>query len=153
MNGKKLDAILEFVLQFNGNGIMPDLIKRDLLIDLNTSQIKQLIREIKQLKPEVAVVSEGNVGITICSNQLTKIFLNEGGFTKIESELISEQKALKEKNDLEWEKSKLDLELAKKNLEEFPKIKKRANIGLGIAIVLAIVQLIQWIIELSSKYS
>lgn len=52
--------------------------------------------------------------------------------------------ALREKEQVEFEKSKVDLELAKKVLKEFPKTKWIARIGLFIAVVLAILELIRW---------
>lgn len=141
MDGKKLDKILEFIIQFKSNNIFTDMIKRDLFPEMNNSQIKQLILEIKKLKPEIADIYEGNANITIASNELTKPFLNDGGFTKIEVILLAEQSKKIEKSEIEFEKSKVDLELAKRMLKEYPKTKWFARIGLFIAVVLAFKEL------------
>jgi hypothetical protein len=151
MDGKKLDQILHFTLKNEGSNIHPSSIKKELFPDLHEDEIKVMISIIAQYNPKVITTYSGNISQTIMSNGITKPFLDNGGFTKIQIEKAQEQKLIIEKENLEFEKSKLDLELAKKNLKEFPKIKLRANIGLGIAIILAIVQLIQWIIELTSN--
>ena len=54
---------------------------------------------------------------------------------------------IKEKEDLELEKSKVDLELAKKILKEYPKTKWYARIGLLLAILLAIIDIVKFILE------
>lgn len=64
----------------------------------------------------------------------------------LENDLKPENKRL-----LEAKLLRANVELAEKTLEEFPKTKKRANWGLFIAIGLAILELIKWIIQLSSS--
>jgi hypothetical protein len=79
----------------------------------------------------------------------TSFELNKKGFSVIQEggieKFIENEKELK---DLEFEKSKIDLELSKKTLKEFPKTKFRARIAYIIAIILALVQVTQWIIKL-----
>ena len=58
-------------------------------------------------------------------------------------EIESENEFRKEKEKIEYEKSKIDLELAKKMLKEYPKTKWIARIGFGIAVVLAVLELIK----------
>ena len=60
---------------------------------------------------------------------------------KFLAQIIEEQKYFDEKERIEFEKSKIDLELAQKMLKEFPKTKWFARIGLFIAIVLALKEL------------
>jgi predicted transcriptional regulator len=57
------------------------------------------------------------------------------------TEIVEEHKYIAEKERIEFEKSKIDLELAQKMLKEFPKTKRFARIGLFIAIVLALKEL------------
>jgi len=57
------------------------------------------------------------------------------------TQIIEEHKYVAEKERIEFEKSKIDLELSKKMLKEFPKTKWFARIGLFIAIVLALKEL------------
>ena len=56
-------------------------------------------------------------------------------------QIIEEDKYIEEKERIEFEKSKIDLELSQKMLKEFPKTKWFARIGLFIAIVLALKEL------------
>ncbi len=60
---------------------------------------------------------------------------------KFLKDIIEEHKYVAEKERIEFEKSKIDLELAQKMLKEFPKTKRFARIGLFIAIVLALKEL------------
>ena len=60
---------------------------------------------------------------------------------KFLKDIIEEHKYIAEKERIEFEKSKIDLELAQKMLKEFPKTKQFAIIGLFIAIVLALKEL------------
>ena len=44
-----------------------------------------------------------------------------------------------------------NLELVENTINDFPNTKRRANIGLGIAIGLAVLELVKWIIQLNSN--
>jgi predicted methyltransferase len=78
--------------------------------------------------------------------------LTKKGFDfKSFSDLKQDELNLKERERIEFEKSKTDLELSKETLKDFPKTKKRARVGYLIAIILAIAQLAEWIIKLISK--
>lgn len=107
------------------------------------------------------VVADPNLRTSIIESLITDFELidkigNDFRLTKKGSDFTSfadlEQDEInaKEREHIEFEKSKIDLELAKKMLREYPKTKWFARIGFFIGIVLAIVQLIQWIIKLSS---
>lgn len=61
--------------------------------------------------------------------------------TKYLNQILEEEKHIAEKERIEFEKAKIDLELSKKMLKEFPKTKWFARIGLFIAIVLALKEL------------
>ena len=60
------------------------------------------------------------------------------------TQMIEEDKYIAEKEKIEFEKSKIDLDLAQKMLKEYPYTKWFARIGIFIAVVLAILELIQW---------
>ena len=62
--------------------------------------------------------------------------------------LYEKEQQLEEREHLEFEKTKVDLVLAKKMLEEFPNTKWFARIGLLIAVVLALKELYIWIAQL-----
>lgn len=59
-------------------------------------------------------------------------------------QIIEEHKYIAEKERIEFEKSKLDLDLARKMLKEYPYTKWFARVSIFIAIVLAILEVIRW---------
>jgi len=64
------------------------------------------------------------------------------------------KETIKENNskiEIEERKSKIDLELAEQMLKEYPKTKWFARFGFFIGVILAIVQLIQWTMQLLSQ--
>ena len=70
--------------------------------------------------------------------------LEIGGWLKhVENEKIKSD-FLADKEILEFKKSKIDLELSKKVLKEYPYTKWFARIGFAIAIILAVLEIIQW---------
>lgn len=85
-----------------------------------------------------------------------KLIITDRGMKELntyqQSEIIRKEKLQiqKQKEEIDFEKSKIDFELSKETLKEFPKTKKRAKVAYIIAIVLAFVQVIQWIIKLLS---
>lgn len=60
------------------------------------------------------------------------------------AEIIKELEYNAEKERIEFEKSKIDLDLAQKMLKEYPFTKWFARIGFLIAVVLAVLEIIQW---------
>ena len=83
---------------------------------------------------------ESNSLITEDDNRDSIFSITDKG-EKFLAQIIEEQKYFDEKERIEFEKSKIDLELAQKMLKEFPKTKWFARIGLFIAIVLALKEL------------
>ena len=69
--------------------------------------------------------------------------INEKGERYL-AKIIKELEYNAEKERIEFEKSKIDLDLAQKMLKEYPYTKWFARIGFVIAIVLAVLELIQW---------
>ncbi len=59
-------------------------------------------------------------------------------------QIIEEHKYIAEKERIEFEKSKLDLDLARKMLKEYPYTKWFARVSIFIALVLAILEVIRW---------
>lgn len=107
--------------------------------------IELLIDRIGSTGDEVAYVNIQAHGHFIRSNNLTEVFLNQGGFTRYEKE-ESERKRIQEERDrIAFEKSKIDLELAKKMLKEYPKTKWFARIGFLIGTGLALLKLAEYI--------
>jgi hypothetical protein len=60
------------------------------------------------------------------------------------AQIIKEFEYNSEKERIEFEKSKIDLDLAQKMLKEYPYTKWFARISILIAVVLAILEVIQW---------
>jgi hypothetical protein len=72
-----------------------------------------------------------------------EILANGGWLRYVENEK-SKSDFLAKKEALDFEKSKIDLDLAQKMLKEYPYTKWFARISFFIAVVLAILELIRW---------
>lgn len=81
------------------------------------------------------------------SNSNTLNFQKQGGFKAIYKDLNEQRK----REQLEYEKSKVDLKLAKETLKDLPKTKKLSKWAIIISLIAILLQLIQWIVELLSK--
>lgn len=144
MNDK--DLILKTMISKpnrNPNTIFtPESLNSAILKDKNTDEIEFLIRQIIKERPELIKI-EKVVGLplAVTPTGLVESFLKNDGFTKIESDL-------KEKHDIEYRKSKVDLELAEKMLKEYPKTKWFARIGFIIGICLAVLELLKFLIPI-----
>ncbi len=103
-----------------------------------------LFEKIQNTVDKVADVRISEYNCLITATGITKLFLEQGGFTKTEIETIKEKQKQLEKEKIEFEKSKIDLELAKKMLKEYPYTKWFARIGFIIALVLGVIELIQF---------
>lgn len=86
---------------------------------------------------------ENNSFIIEDDNRDSKYSITKKG-EKYLTQIIEEHKYIAEKERIEFEKSKIDLDLAQKMLKEYPLTKWFARIGFIIAIVLAILEILQW---------
>ncbi|MGP1994297.1 hypothetical protein D9V96_020620 [Zobellia laminariae] len=86
-----------------------------------------------KMHKELDLVIKVTGGSVALSEKGLRISENGGWIKHLESE--------KEKQEFEFEKSRIDFDLAKKTLKEFPKTKWYARIGLIIAVVLALKEL------------
>ena len=105
--------------------------KREVINAVDSSEIKGLLE------------FSGN---THTSAKLTRFgfeIVRNGGWLKHIQNEKSKFKLIAEKEYVEFEKSKIDLELSKKMLKEFPKTKWIARFGFFIAVVLAILEILQ----------
>lgn len=143
MDAHKFDMILKYIsdeqnrnIHINGHKL-----KKDLFPDLHLDQISNLLDEMEYIKPEVFKRFKKGATSPIQANGLTIPFLETGGFTEIKTKISLEKQKAEEKEIIEFEKSKVDLELAKKTLKEFPRTKWFARIGFVIAVVLALKEL------------
>jgi len=141
------DKILTYSLTEPVYGVGIWDIKRDIFPKLNEDEIKHLLDNISLHHPAIAHVPHNE---NIIPNGLAEKFIEQGGFTEIETQTKIELAKQLEKEQIEFDKSKIDLELAKRMLKDFPKTKWQARIGITIAIVLALKELYIWIMQLSS---
>ncbi|QCX38054.1 hypothetical protein FF125_06285 [Aureibaculum algae] len=81
------------------------------------------------------------------ANSNTLNFQKQGGFKALYKDL----KDKRNRDKLEFEKSKVDLELSKETLKEFPKTRKRAKWAIIISGIAIFLQLIEWIVKLMSS--
>jgi len=141
-----LDKILDFLItHFNTkrNVWMPNVksIQKDLFPYYNDDQIISLLNQIQSNRPDILKYKRTDAGDLIQITGLTESFLNQGGFTKIEENRNFELEKKNKREKFEFEKGKVDLELSKKMLEEFPKTKWFARIGFIIGILLLLKEL------------
>lgn len=106
-----------------------------------TGVIDLWIERIGGTHDKVARVDFGEFCNYIASNGLTETFLKQGGFTKYEQEESERKRIQAEQDNIAFEKSKIDLELAKRMLKEYPITKWTARIGFLIALGLALLEL------------
>ncbi|GGG44718.1 hypothetical protein [Bizionia arctica] len=76
-------------------------------------------------------------------SELGMDIIDLGGWSKYQNFLMQEKINEKDIKQIEFEKSKVDLELAKKMLKEYPKTKLIARISIIIGICLAILEVIR----------
>ena len=122
---------------------MPNVksIQKDLFPYYNDDQIISLLNQIQSNRPDILKYKRTDAGDLIQITGLTESFLNQGGFTKIEENRNFELEKKNKRENFEFEKAKIDLELAKKMLKEFPKTKWFARIGFIIGILLLLKEL------------
>tara|TARA_R110001606_G_scaffold387636_1_gene552418 strand:- start:151 stop:660 length:510 start_codon:yes stop_codon:yes gene_type:complete len=75
--------------------------------------------------------------LTISKNKNSLQFKKQGGFKNLYTDLKEEKK----RKNIEFKKSKVDLKLANKMLEEFPKTKLFSRVGAFIGIILLLKEL------------
>lgn len=142
--GQAKDLILEYALENQERTITAHEINRQVFPHFNEDEIMFLFEKIQNTVDKVADVRISEYNCLITATGITKLFLEQGGFTKTEIETIKEKQKQLEKEKIEFEKSKIDLELAKKMLKEYPYTKWFARIGFIIALVLGVIELIQF---------
>lgn len=138
--GQAKDMILKYCVD-NGSLISSEELKRNLFPEFDIDIINLLIDKIDQSYDNVAETRSNKRTSYIRATGITSAFLKQGGYAQ--SELNNEielQKNL-ERENLELEKTKVDLKLAKETLKEFPRTKWFARIGFIIGIILLLKEL------------
>ena len=108
--GKQKDLILELCLKYPKRDAHLDEVKRILFPEAENDDIIYLVKLISDHFPEVLKINEKRFDTYIKSNDKTKGFLQNGGFTKLESELNSESEYIEEKKALDLEVLKIQKE-------------------------------------------
>lgn len=145
------DRILEKCIEKNDKPLHVVEIKNDIFPTLTEDEIILLLKRISNSSDPVANVVISDYTESVEKNGITEKFLKQGGFTQIENLEIDKQKKQLYKENLELEKTEVDLDLAKKMLKEYPKTKWFARFGFFLALGLAVFELIKFIIELRTK--
>lgn len=121
-------------------------------LDIRALELKSLDNEILENEKSLALFKSMIDESLIFTDQFKSLqlttkgygILTNGGWLKhIENENIKSD-FLAKKEIVDFEKSKVDLELAKKVLKEYPYTKWFARIGFAIAIILAVLEIIRW---------
>jgi hypothetical protein len=139
--GNIKDTILEYALSKPEKFLSAYEIQKDLIPELSLDEVKFLFEKIQSTSDKVADVRISENNCLIKSTGITKRFIEQGGFTKLQNEYLEEEKHQSEKERIDFEKSKIDLELAQRMLEEFPKTKWFARVGFIIGILLMLKEL------------
>ena len=140
-----LKHLLKELINSEGAGIIFNSLPIELKKDRSDNEIELIFRKFANifLKYNAGEYFDNGFGwVTIKETPITFSINFEKEYEK---ELKNE-----EKERIEFEKSKIDLKLAKKMLKEFPKTKLFSRIGAFIGIGLAILELIKWIMKLMS---
>jgi len=129
IEAKKKDLILEFLLKKPEQYFSPHVIQKDLFIDLNLVEVKRLVKVIIDSVNNIVVGnSELYDDMSIKANSNTEEFLIQGGFTKIEEELL-------EKYKKGIAKEKLEIDLAESTIKTNNNITKFARFNSWIMII------------------
>lgn len=134
MNDKIIDQIL-----FKINRTIKYRLQNDNNIGFDSSEYTKhfvfMLNELRLIRSELK-----NSDIFTLTNFGYEVIKNGGWVKHLEIEIES-KKHIQIKSKLEFEKSKTDLDLAKKMLEEYPYTKWLARIGAFIGIVLGLKEL------------
>lgn len=89
------DLILEFIIKKPiGKNISSETLRKNLFKDLEIGQVVDIMFQIKELQPKIVSIIKDNP-VFISGNDLTKPFLEKGGFTEIER--VKKEKEEKDK--------------------------------------------------------
>jgi|GEM_PF-2409345 len=138
-----LDFILDKVIE-NGQSSYDDFLNINL--NLEKKEFEAPLIDEEKFESYFYVFEENNIGeihrlkeaTYIKKTIKTQSFKDNGGFMSLFNEKIKE----KEFKNIERRSREVNLELAEKTLKEFPKTKWFARIGFGIAVILALKELI-----------
>lgn len=121
-------------------------------LDLRALELRNIDNKILEDEKSLALFKRMHSESLVYTDQFTRIQLStrgyeilaNGGWLKNVEDEKNKSDFLAQKEIIDFEKSKVDLELAKKVLREYPYTKWFARIGFAIAIILAVLEIIRW---------
>ncbi len=143
------DAILEFLLDKEEESTFSaySIDESNILEDNPLGTIEVLINKIGRADPEVAHVTIAETGCFIRKNNFTSVFIEQGGFTRYELDASNQKRKQEEREQLEIDLAKSNLEaielnkqIAERNRkhQRSNKIATWINVGIGIINLVAI---------------
>lgn len=144
---KRLDLILEYCNKKETKFLFSNEIQRDVLPELSKSEITLLLKKISSEPKPVARVVFTEFAEHIEENELTDKFLQQGGYANIESKEKERIKRKIYRDSMEFDNAEVDLDLARKILQDYSKTKWYSRLGFFIAIGLVMFELIRFVIE------
>ena len=127
------DLILEYAVNNNRN-ITSHEIHKEVLPDCSIDEIEFLIEKMKNTTDKVADITISVHSCIITATGISKRFLEQGGFTKIEKHNLELKQKESERETIELEKSVIDLKLKRWQLKTFWWIFGFAIIGSGLSV-------------------
>ncbi|MDI1304354.1 MAG: hypothetical protein PSX42_05840 [bacterium] len=137
------DNIIDFTMSEMNLNDFSKIPFNKIIDDLKVSR-RDVINAVDASESKGLIEFSGNTHISARLTRFGFEIVKHGGWLKYIQNEKSELNFIAEKERIEFEKSKIDLELSKKMLKEFPKTKWFARIGFVIAIILAVLEIIQW---------
>lgn len=141
----KADMILELLCRPGYENGMFDSrhLRAEIFPDLDVESIEYVMNwAVKNHYPEVAELESG---IYIMKTVNTAAFMRQGGYTRKFADQVAEAARAKEIEDLNLEKSRVELELSKKTLNDYNRTRALSWAAFIISLALAVVQIIKWI--------
>jgi len=142
------DKILKYIIEKAKHTTVYD-VKNDVFPDESNDVLELVFKQIGRFNNIIEMTFSDHVGTVLIPNDLTKIFLEEGGFVRKAKEDLAEKIKTEEAKNIELEKSKIDLELAKKMLKEYPYTKWMSRVAFIIALALAVFELYKFLIKIN----
>ena len=132
--GESKDLILEYALKNNNRPITLNEIKKEVFPHFSIDNIEFLFEKIQNIIDKVADIKISEYNCLITATGITKVFLEQGGFTKTEKDDLELKRKETEVSLIEFEKSIIDLKLKKWQLKTFWWIFGFAIIGSGLSV-------------------
>jgi hypothetical protein len=132
-NGEAKDRILKYILENNDRIIHASEINEKVLTGTSLAEIEILLERMLTVD-KIAEIVISDYSHCIRANKLTEVFINQGGFTKVEKdEAILKEKEHKNKQ-IEIQNSSIDLQLKKWQRNTYWFLFIIAVVGFGLSI-------------------